>query len=221
LGSSHTAPCGAAVPARPPTRSSDITHLHWGPQWVARATRRGTRVVVQRRYATSFPGTSMGNNSCIINTLKRTERPLRALSVQIVLSCAADYEVSYPGPFPPLRNPPRCPVSATTMTTATDSIGAQFVHGFLGTWLRQPAQAVRIQYATPYHAEGPRPRSSHALQETAAFDSVVVVIVQKFILQLACNASSHMFRDTRLETPGSFTMYRRPYLSSLLGGRRG
>jgi hypothetical protein len=100
LGSSHTAPCGAAVPARPPTRSSDITHLHWGPQWVARATRRGTRVVVQRRYANSFPGTSMGNNSCIINTLIKTERPLRALSVQIVLSCAADYEVFLSGSIP-------------------------------------------------------------------------------------------------------------------------
>src|SRR3984893_4401512 len=31
----------------------------------------------------------------------------------------------YPGPFTPLRNPPRCPVSAT-MTTATASIGKRY-----------------------------------------------------------------------------------------------
>jgi hypothetical protein len=48
LGSSHTAPCGAAVPARPPTRSSETTHLLCTPQWVRRATRQGTWVVVQR-----------------------------------------------------------------------------------------------------------------------------------------------------------------------------
>jgi hypothetical protein len=48
LGSSHTAPCGAAVPARPPTRSSETTHPHGAPQWVRRATRRSTSVVVQR-----------------------------------------------------------------------------------------------------------------------------------------------------------------------------
>jgi len=48
LGSSHTAPCGAAVPARPPTRSSEPTHLHCALQWVRRATRRGTSVVVQK-----------------------------------------------------------------------------------------------------------------------------------------------------------------------------
>ena len=48
LGSSHTAPCGAAVPARPPTRSSETTHLPCTPQWVRRATRRGTSVVVQK-----------------------------------------------------------------------------------------------------------------------------------------------------------------------------
>ncbi len=47
LGNSHTAPCGAAVPARPPTRSSETTHLHCRPQWVSGATRRGTWVVVQ------------------------------------------------------------------------------------------------------------------------------------------------------------------------------
>ena len=48
LGSSHTTPCGAAVPARPPTRPEDTTHLDCVAQWVSRATRRGTRVVVQR-----------------------------------------------------------------------------------------------------------------------------------------------------------------------------
>jgi hypothetical protein len=60
LGSSHTAPCGAAVPARPPTRSSETTHLHCTSQWVRRATRQGTRVVVQ---------TSLFSNSA-----KRTTR---------------------------------------------------------------------------------------------------------------------------------------------------
>jgi hypothetical protein len=34
-------------------------------------------------------------------------------------------ERSYPGPFTPLRKPPRCPVSAT-MTTATASIGKRY-----------------------------------------------------------------------------------------------
>ena len=50
LGSSHTTPCGAAVPARPPTRSSETTHLCRRPQWVSGATRRGTRVVVHPAY---------------------------------------------------------------------------------------------------------------------------------------------------------------------------
>jgi hypothetical protein len=56
LGSSHTAPCGAAVPARPPTRSSETTHLDCTPQWVPRATRRGTTVVVQSAPFSPFSG---------------------------------------------------------------------------------------------------------------------------------------------------------------------
>src|SRR6202158_4700557 len=51
LGSSHTTPCGAAVPARPPTRSSETTQLSCEPQWVRRATEQGTRVVVQGGHA--------------------------------------------------------------------------------------------------------------------------------------------------------------------------
>lgn len=51
LGSSHTTPCGAAVPARPPTRSSDTTGWPRGSQWVRRATGQGTAVVVQRSYS--------------------------------------------------------------------------------------------------------------------------------------------------------------------------
>ena len=47
LGSSHTAPRGAAVPARPPTRSSETKDPLLGPQWVRRATGQGTAVVVQ------------------------------------------------------------------------------------------------------------------------------------------------------------------------------
>ena len=50
LGSSHTAPRGAAVPARPPTRTSDIKDQVCMPQWVSRATWQGTRVVVQLGY---------------------------------------------------------------------------------------------------------------------------------------------------------------------------
>src|SRR5271168_3031750 len=46
LGSSHTAPCGAAVPARPPTRSSDLTRPHPSSPWAARLIPPGTRVVV-------------------------------------------------------------------------------------------------------------------------------------------------------------------------------
>jgi hypothetical protein len=50
LGSSHTTPCGAAVPARPPTRSSHITDPACTAQWARGATRRGTAVVVLVRY---------------------------------------------------------------------------------------------------------------------------------------------------------------------------
>src|SRR6202521_5300642 len=51
LGSSHTTPCGAAVPARPPTRSSETTQLSCEPQWVRRATEQSTGVVVQGGHA--------------------------------------------------------------------------------------------------------------------------------------------------------------------------
>jgi hypothetical protein len=74
LGSSHTAPCGAAVPARPPTRSSETTHLHCAPQWVRRATGRGTRVVVQTAIFSGQPRnqrTSKPFNYCKL----RTRRP--------------------------------------------------------------------------------------------------------------------------------------------------
>src|SRR5277367_1606868 len=50
LGSSHTTPCGAAVPARPPTRSSDISGSRQFAQWATRLIPSGTRVVVQPSY---------------------------------------------------------------------------------------------------------------------------------------------------------------------------
>src|ERR1700692_2451353 len=46
LGSSHTTPCGAAVPARPPTRSQHITGSPCLAQWTARLINWSTRVVV-------------------------------------------------------------------------------------------------------------------------------------------------------------------------------
>jgi hypothetical protein len=55
LGSSHTTPCGAAVPARPPTRSWHIKEPPCTGQWPNGAKERGTRVVVLVLYAT--PGT--------------------------------------------------------------------------------------------------------------------------------------------------------------------
>ena len=51
LGSSHTTPCGAAVPARPPTRSLHITSRFRARQWATGATNRGTRVVVLVLYS--------------------------------------------------------------------------------------------------------------------------------------------------------------------------
>src|SRR6266852_3585443 len=41
----------------------------------------------------------------------------------------------YPGPFTPLRKPPRCPVSAT-MSTATASIGKRYPGG-ISSWFRR------------------------------------------------------------------------------------
>jgi len=46
LGSSHTTPCGAAVPARPPTRSLETTDADCVSQWAARANLQSTRVLV-------------------------------------------------------------------------------------------------------------------------------------------------------------------------------
>src|SRR5215467_14967647 len=47
LGSSHTVPFGAAVPARPPTRSWQVTRRLCFAQWVGGASVQGTQVVVQ------------------------------------------------------------------------------------------------------------------------------------------------------------------------------
>src|SRR5258708_8417563 len=64
LGNSHTAPCGAAVPARPPTRSSETTHLHCRPQWVSGPTRRGPWVLVPPPpFSTHSPLTNHTNSS--------------------------------------------------------------------------------------------------------------------------------------------------------------
>src|ERR1700720_4468194 len=59
LGSSHTTPCGAVVPARPPTRSSDITGRVCAAQWAGGATQRGTRVVVLGLYSFFRTGVRM------------------------------------------------------------------------------------------------------------------------------------------------------------------
>src|SRR3989449_7204864 len=77
LGSSHTTPCGAAVPARPPTRSSETTHLYCEPQWVARATGRGTRVVVQRGYL--WPKTKLLQQGKLFIISKMIDRTYRLL----------------------------------------------------------------------------------------------------------------------------------------------
>jgi hypothetical protein len=51
LGSSHTTPCGAVVPARPPTRSSHTTGRVCAAQWARGATEHGTRVLVLELYS--------------------------------------------------------------------------------------------------------------------------------------------------------------------------
>src|SRR5216684_990579 len=71
LGNSHTAPCGAAVPARPPTRSSETTHLNCASQWVRRATGRGTSVVVHRVYREPNSKLGAGHKHLIISKIKR------------------------------------------------------------------------------------------------------------------------------------------------------
>src|SRR6267154_5009374 len=71
LGSSHTTPCGAAVPARPPTRSSETTHLNCASQWVRRATGRGTSVVVQRVYREPKRKLGATHKPIIISEIKR------------------------------------------------------------------------------------------------------------------------------------------------------
>ena len=70
LGSSHTTPFGAAVPARPPTRSSDSKDSFLLPQWVAGATKRGTQVVVQRDYPTVARTSTSGIKQLIINSIQ-------------------------------------------------------------------------------------------------------------------------------------------------------
>ena len=85
LGSSHTTPCGAAVPARPPTRSSETTRQRCKPQWVTRATRRGTRVVVQRGHL--WPETKFLPQSklLIISKMEKNTHQLPGSALPIVL----------------------------------------------------------------------------------------------------------------------------------------
>ena len=45
----------------------------------------------------------------------------------------------------------------------------------------KPAQAVRLQYAALHHAQRARSCPRHALQKSAAIDSVLVVIVQDLV----------------------------------------
>ena len=122
LGSSHTTPCGAAVPARPPTRSSETTHLYCEPQWVTRATWRSTRVVVQRGHENLFPGTSPRSNHFIINDLRMPPGASNILLSPNSTTSRRGPASHLPWPFTPLRNPPRCPVKTTT-ATATASTG--------------------------------------------------------------------------------------------------
>ncbi len=51
LGSSHTAPCGTAVPARPPTHWPHARESSEKPQWPNGPTKWGTGVLVLKRYA--------------------------------------------------------------------------------------------------------------------------------------------------------------------------
>src|ERR1700758_39459 len=63
LGSSHTTPFEAAVPARPPTRSLNTTYRDRAPQWATGATKRGTQVVVLRLYSSQRPGSLYVNEN--------------------------------------------------------------------------------------------------------------------------------------------------------------
>src|SRR5260370_3573207 len=57
LGSPHTAPFEAAVPAPPPTRSPHITDPTCAPQRATPATKRGHPVAGQRLHSVASPPT--------------------------------------------------------------------------------------------------------------------------------------------------------------------
>ena len=54
LGSSLTAPCGTAVPARPQPTVSIVSRSNEGPPWTASHIRRGTVVLVRMRYGLAY-----------------------------------------------------------------------------------------------------------------------------------------------------------------------
>src|SRR4029077_10245895 len=51
-----------------------------------------------------------------------------------------------------------------------------------GAQIGKAAQAIGVQYSALHQAEGAGPRPRHALQKSAAIDSILVVIVQNLIL---------------------------------------
>src|SRR5205814_7673491 len=71
---------------------------------------------------------------------------------------------------------------------------ARYAGHVLGAQLSEAAQAVGMGDATADYAEGPSPGPSHALEETAAVNAIVVVVVQELILYLwGHRLSGHRF----------------------------
>jgi hypothetical protein len=85
LGSSHTTPCGAAVPARPPTRSSETRDRSSGPQWVSGAMKEGTGVVVQRGYLWPKAKLLPPDKLLIISNMEKSTHRLLGFALPIVL----------------------------------------------------------------------------------------------------------------------------------------
>jgi hypothetical protein len=110
LGSSHTTPCGAAVPARPPTRSQHITGPGCLAQWAARLINWSTRVVVPA--CTPPEGLPIAPTLFFVYSYATARGPERGLQSSLWTGTSL-------GLFTPLRNPPGCPVTETTKTASS------------------------------------------------------------------------------------------------------
>src|SRR5208337_380622 len=63
----------------------------------------------------------------------------------------------------------------------------EFAFIFMAPHKGETAQAVGAEYAAFDHAKGARPRPRHTLQETSAVNSVMVVVMQKLVVDSRLN----------------------------------